>query len=524
AIERGLREGSVRAVAATNALELGIDIGGMDAALLVGYPGTIASAWQQSGRAGRGMDPALALLVATADPLDQFLAAHPQYFFERSPEHALMDPDNLLVLLGHLRCAAFELPFSAGERYGQLDPQRLEEFLDFLEQDGALHHSGPKYFWIADAYPAQALSLRSASAETIALQVGRFDDPPAASEAQTIGTIDYASALWMVHPQAIYLHEAQQYLVEALDLEERIARLRPSDADYYTQPRRQTQVALVEQHAQASERGALHAHGELQVTTQVVGYQKVRWHTHEVLAVEPLALPATELLTTGYWLALDEASVEALRQEGLWRGDPNDYGPAWPEIRRRARQRDEFRCQVCGAPEAGREHDVHHKVPFRLFAASAQANQLDNLVTLCHDCHMRAEAAVRVRSGLSGLAYALGHLAPFFLMCDVEDLGVHHDPQAAFAGGRPAVAIYDHAPGGIGLSTRLFELHAGLLQRALELVRACPCTDGCPSCTGPGGQGLGAPTQEAAFGGKAETLAILERLVQPGGAGDRLDS
>ncbi len=500
AIERGLRQGQVRAVVATNALELGIDIGSMGAALLVGYPGSIAATWQQAGRAGRGQETALAVLVATADPLDQFLAAHPEYLFERSPEHALINPDNLLILLDHLRCAAFELPFQQGETFGRVGATQLAEFLDFLEAQGVLHHAGPKYFWMADQYPAQGISLRSATAQAVLLQTLQDDLPV------TIGQVDQASAHWMVHPQAVYMHEAQTYLVESLDLEQNVAWLRRAETDYYTAPSKETSVQLVEQLQAEPATGTQKAYGEITVTSQVIGYRMVKWYTHEQLGMGELALPPTELLTTGYWLSLEEATVEQLRQEGLWRNDPNDYGPNWSSQRELARARDGYCCQVCGTPEQGRSHDVHHKVPLRAFTSFEQANQLENLVTLCHACHQRVETAVRVRSGLAGLAYVLSHLAPFSLMCDVGDLGVHADPQSPIADGQPTVIIYDQVPAGIGFSQRLFELHDELVERARQLVAACPCSDGCPSCVGPGG--------EAGLGGKRETLAILEALTE----------
>jgi DEAD/DEAH box helicase domain-containing protein len=507
-IERGLRSGEVRAVVATNALELGIDIGGMGAAVLVGYPGTIAATRQQAGRAGRGQEASLAILVATADPIDQFLAAHPEYLFEGSVEHALINPDNLLVLLEHIRCAAFELPFQPGEGFGSVEPAQVSDFLEFLAQEGSLHASGGRFYWMADQYPAQGVSLRSLTGEPILLQAWEADQP------QTIGLVDRGSAFRLAHPQAIYLHEAQSYLVEALDLEQNIARLAPLSSDYYTEPRSETTVELVEKRAEQPSAGALKAHGELLVTSRVTGFQKIRWYTHEVLGQLPLDLPPTELLTSGYWFTLDEAVVEQLRESGLWRNDPNDYGPGWDKLRERVRQRDGYRCQVCGAEEQDRAHAVHHKLPFRLFASAEQANRMDNLTTLCANCHRRVEAAVRVRSGLAGLAYTLGHLAPFFLMCDTGDLGVHSDPQLAFADGKPAVVLYDQAPGGIGLSQRLFELHDELLSRAHELVAGCACSDGCPSCIGPGGQGLVAVERGEAtiYGGKRETIALLETL------------
>lgn len=500
-VEHGLRQGEVRAVVATTALELGIDIGGMGASILVGYPGTIAGAWQQAGRAGRGTDASLSVLVATADPLDQFLAKHPDYFFERSPEQGLINPDNLLILLAHLRCAAFELPFHSGEAFGSVPPEVVQEFLDFLQSEGVLHASGTRYFWMADQYPAQAVPLRSASAENVVLQVedeGRL---------VTLGEVDRESAVWMVHPQAIYLHEGQSYLVEELDLENCLARLVPLEPDYYTEPRSETTVALLDLSQETAVQGGLKAHGEIQVTTQVTGFNKVRWHTHERIGQGEVDLPPLELQTTGYWLALEESTVDVLRSMGLWANDPNDYGPGWNRIREQVRRRDGYRCQVCGTAENGRSHDVHHKIPFRTFASREEANRLENLVTLCPSCHHRVESAVRVRSGLAGLSFVLVHLAPLFLMCDSRDLGVHSDPQLPLSEGKPGVVLFDLVPAGIGFSQRLFELHDELVLRALELVTNCPCAEGCPSCVGPGG--------ERGQGGKQETLAILKAISNP---------
>ncbi len=539
-IEKGLRDGNTRLVVATNALELGIDIGGLGAAILVGYPGTIASTWQQAGRAGRGDEPAAAVLVATASPLDQFLAHHPEYFFARSPEQALVNPDHLLILLNHLRCALFELPFQKGETFGG---QPVEDFLEFLVSSREVHLSQDKYFWMADSYPAAAVSLRSASPENVVLQANTGGQP------RTIGEVDFASAFWMVHPKAVYLHEGQQFFVQELDLESNTATLIPVGLDYYTEPLRETSVqvlSVIEQSPHppspspdlgrggAGGEGCSKSYGELQVTTQVTGFRKRMWLTGENLGEEPLDLPPTELQTTGYWLSLSEQTVETLRNTGAWTNDPNQYGPDWPKLREAVRARDGYRCAVCGAAEdtlsgaGGRQHDVHHKTPFRAFlsdrrattpvvakqsqetlrSAAARANQMDNLITLCPACHRKAEANVRMRSGLAGLAYVLGQLAPLFLMCDSRDLGVYADPQAAFADGQPAVVIYDNVPAGIGFSQKLFEMHDELLARALELVTACECEDGCPSCVGPGG--------ENGAGGKRETVEIVKLLVAGG--------
>ncbi|HEX2696498.1 MAG TPA: DEAD/DEAH box helicase [Anaerolineales bacterium] len=496
-IEAGLRDGSVKIVVATNALELGIDIGGLGAAVLVGYPGSIASLTQQSGRAGRGEAPALSMLVASPNPLDQFLAHHPDYFIGKSPEQALVNPDHLLILLNHLRCAMFELPFQKGEGFGSLSAQTVEEYLEFLTSNNEAHLSQEKYFWMSDSYPAANISLRSASPANVVLQT--TDDRP-----QTIGEIDLASAYWMVHPNAIYLHEGQQYFVHDLNLEKNIATLTAVALDYYTEPQRETEIQILSTSADASVHGGEKGHGEIQVTTQVVGFKKLRWFTQENLGQEPLDLPPTDFQTTGYWLSLSESTIETLRASGAWTNDPNDYGPDWPRIRLAVRTRDGFRCQVCGAPEGGREHDVHHKIPFKAFTSVAEANRLDNLITLCQTHHHQAEQNVRIRSGLAGLSYVLSQLAPLFLMCDPSDLGVHTDAAGSIRNGSPSVVLYDQIPAGIGFSQKLFEIHDELIARALELVSECECKDGCPSCVGPGG--------ENGYGGKQETIAILHEL------------
>ncbi|HEX7434272.1 MAG TPA: DEAD/DEAH box helicase [Anaerolineaceae bacterium] len=497
-IERELRLGKVRTVVATNALELGIDIGDMGATVMVGYPGTIAATLQQSGRSGRKTESSLALLVATADALDQFLARHPEYLIGKSPEQALIMPDNLLILLQHIRCASFELPFYRGEAFGNFPGEKVNEFLDALEQAGELHQNRSRYFWTADQYPSGAVSLRSASPESILLRVDSGEG------AMTIGQVDFISAMWMVHPQAIYLHEAQTYLVDALNLEEKIAYLHPVEVDYYTEPGREVTVEKVSVIKELAAQGCTQNYGELIVTTQVTGYRQVRWYTYELLGNSTVDLPPTRLDTTGYWITLDDAMVETLRGQMLWTNDPNNYGPNWPQQRLRTLERDGHRCQMCGALETGKPHHVHHKTPFRTFTTAEMANRLDNLVTLCPNCHRRAEQAVQISSGLAGLAYVLGNLAPFFVMCDRGDLGVHSDPQSSLGDGKPSIVIYDNIQAGIGLSEHLFDLHPELLIRARETVSTCPCVDGCPSCVGPGG--------ENGSGSKRETLALLEGL------------
>ncbi|MBI5880251.1 MAG: DEAD/DEAH box helicase [Chloroflexi bacterium] len=505
-IERGLRDGSVRGVVATNALELGVDIGQMGASVMVGYPGNIAATWQQAGRAGRTATDSLALLVVTAAPIDQYLAHHPSWFFTRTPEHGLINPDNLIILVHHLRCAAFELPFQKGESFGHVEGARVKEFLDFLADEGALHSSGDRYYYMSEKYPADQVSLRSASPDTVVIQTAAQSggDDAGDEPVTTLGEVDLHSAYWMLHPQAIYLHEGQSYFCAALDLERKVAEVRRVDADYYTEPRQEVTIELVEQAAVEPATGGAKYHGEVKVTSQLIGFRKIKLFTHENLGTGEVQLPPTELITTGYWLSVADETVERLREAGLWSNDRNDYGPNWQEQRRKTRERDNFRCRNCGVAETDAEHHVHHIQPFRTFGGYLAANQLSNLLTLCPPCHARAETAVRVRSGLAGVSFALAHLAPLFLMCDPRDIGVHSDPRSPLADGQPAVVVYDNVAGGIGLSERLYELHAELLARTRELVRACDCTDGCPSCVGPAG--------ESGEGGKRETLALLDML------------
>ncbi|TRO57020.1 DUF1998 domain-containing protein, partial [Candidatus Bathyarchaeota archaeon] len=502
-IEEGIRNGDIRIVTATNALELGIDVGGMGAVILVGYPGTIAATRQQVGRAGRGAQESLAILIATPDPIDQFFANNPQYLLDRPSEEALINPDNTLILLSHIQCAAFELPFSVHEDFGDLQAEVVHEYLDFCCTQGLLYKSGEKYYWMADYYPAQSISIRTTSAENIELVLDN-DQESMGEQNRMVGQIDRVSAYWMVHPHAIYLHEGESYLVDDLDLESNQAKLRPFASDYYTLPQKRTEIKLINKHLEEKTTGALKEIGEIIVTEQVTGYRKIRWYTHENIGSGELDLPPTHLKTTAYWFSLDEETVTQMREKGLWGSDQINYGLNWNRQRDRVRERDNFRCQICGSPETGKAHDVHHKIPFRQFTSFLEANALDNLVTLCPSCHKRLEASVRIRSGLSGLAFILSHLSTIFLMCDRRDIGVHSDPQSNLTNGKPTVVIYDQVPDGIGFSQRLFELHTEIIDRAYKLVRSCQCKDGCPSCVGPGG--------EHGQGGKYEAIEILEIL------------
>jgi DEAD/DEAH box helicase domain-containing protein len=504
-IERGLRDGSVVGVVATNALELGVDIGQLGAAVLAGYPGTIASLWQQAGRAGRRSDVSAAILVASAAPLDQFVAAHPRYLFERSPEMGLINPDNLAILLRHLRCAAFELPFEPEEVFGKFGP--VGEMLEFLSEEGDLFRSNGVYRWVADAYPAEAVSLRASSDETVVIQ------ETGAGRPTVIGEVDRSTAPVLLHEGAVYIHEGRTYLVEHLDWENALAAVRAAEVDYYTSAAESVDLEVVDVYDADEHRPARRAHGWVQVTAQSTSFRKVKRYSHETLGYGSIDLPPRSFETSAYWLWIAPEMVRELEERGVLTA-PVDYGPSWPQARLAALARDNHTCRQCGAPQRGeRQHDVHHIRPFREFGFvpganrnDRQANALDNLITLCPACHHRAEAARGARSALGGLAYALGNIAPLFLMCDPRDLGRLAEIRSKNTKG-PTITLYDRVPEGLGLSERLYALHGELLEGVRDLVRDCRCQDGCPVCVGPVGPG--------GHQVKILTLQLIEALINP---------
>jgi DEAD/DEAH box helicase domain-containing protein len=514
-IEQGLRDGSVRGVVSTNALELGVDIGQLDAAVLAGYPGTIASALQQAGRAGRRTNVSAAIMVASAAPLDQFIITHPRYFFERSPEHGLVAPDNLVILSNHLKCAAFELPFDAGEQFGRF--QQTDELLEALVEEGILNKQPAprpslpdRYFWMADQYPASAISLRTGTADTIVI-LDETED-----RARSIGQIDRDSAGTLVHAGAIYIHEGQSFLVNKLDWEQGQAFVTPAHVDYYTEASATTDVE-VENETQRIEAGpTIKSMGEVCITSQPVGFRKIKLYTHETLGWGEINLPEQEMHTTAYWFCLAPDTADELIAQGVL-FTPNDYGPDWDKVRAEILERDGHRCRKCGAGEPpNRTHDVHHIRPFREFGYvrginrnDRLANAPDNLITLCRACHHRAESAVGLRGALSGLGHVLGEIVPLYLMCDPRDIGVSAEARSAFTE-LPTITIYDRVPAGIGFSDELFELHDQLLHAAYDVVARCPCEAGCPGCVGPIGPEA---TQREELNVKVLTLKMLAALL-----------
>ena len=304
AIEAGLRDGSVRTVVATNALELGIDIGGMDAAVLAGYPGTVASLWQQMGRAGRRREASLAILVAGSGPLDQFVVSHPEFVFGERVEAALVHPDNPIIAAEHLKCAVFELPLEPAE-FAALGTH-TEAIVELLAEDGTLHRQGERVYWSSDVYPAHEVSLRNAEEHNVVIVE---QGPPA----RVIGEVDRAAAMVLVHDEAIYVHDGRQYHVDRLDWEELQAYVRPVQVDYYTDAQLAVDLRVIDEWEGSGLRtdGSQLAHGEVAVTYLATIFKKIKLHTHENVGWGKIHLPQDDLHTGAWWLTLPQASPGA---------------------------------------------------------------------------------------------------------------------------------------------------------------------------------------------------------------------
>jgi DEAD/DEAH box helicase domain-containing protein len=493
-IEQNLKNGKARIVFATNALELGIDIGGLDAVLLVGYPGTIASTLQQFGRSGRKGTESVAIFVASNSAVDQFIVRHPEFLLERSSEHAIINPDNLLLLMDHIRCAAFELPFIDRELYGNTDVSLLTEFLNVLTEMKDVQHVQDKYYWIGTQYPAEKISIRSLSNGPIELYANDRES------SHWIGEVDEDSAFSMVHPNAIYFHMGETYQVNSLDMDSRKAFLSPIVCDYYTMPKGNVEITILQNLQNAQVRQAQKWLAEIEVFSQIIGYKCIDLETQIVRAEYTLDLPSHTMQTRGFFLQFDQQMVSRLTEEGIWNSYTNDYGHQWKAIRNAILERDHDTCQNCGTLGPG--NHVHHLRPLKNFRSLAEANQPGNLITLCEHCHRIAEQKVKVQSILYGTGHLLHGLAPLIAMCDAKDLDFHHEYQdTPYA---PYVMIYEKLPGGIGLTDTLFEQYDQLLHMAIQTIHECSCLDGCPGCVG--------PVNEYGSGSKDAVKRLLENL------------
>ncbi len=477
AMEKRLRAGSIDCVISTSALELGVDIGALDVCVLNGYPGTVAGTWQRLGRAGRRARTALGVLVASSLPLDQYIIRNPAFFLGASPEQARIDPDQLLILLDHVRCAAFELPFREGDRFGDED---LGELLAYLQEHGVVHREGRQWHWMADSYPANSVGLRSVAE-------GNFVVIDTTGGAQTvIAEVDYRSAPETLYEGAIYMVQSVPYQVERLDWEGRKARVTRTRADYYTDAIDYTRLKILECFVEGGSlaqalsttgdvtpdnrgRGAapagstmtaissLASHGEVHLVRRIAGYKKIRYYTHENIGYGNIDLPDQEMHTTAVWWQLRPAALDAA------------------------------------------------------FASRQQA--LDGFLGAGYALHI--VAAMRMLSEPQDIGRAVGDgNAEWFASVGASGRGSLMNGQgeavepAALARFTPTLFLYDNYPGGIGISAPLFEQQAAIIAGARQLVSACECAHGCPGCIGP----ILASDEVRGFSPKQAALTVLALL------------
>ncbi|HEY3366284.1 MAG TPA: DEAD/DEAH box helicase [Symbiobacteriaceae bacterium] len=308
-IEAGLRSGQILGVVSTNALELGIDIGQLEACVISGYPGTVASSWQQAGRAGRRGATSLTVMVASSAPLDQYMISHPEYFFQRAPEMGLINPDNLLILVSHLKCAAFELPFVDGEQFGV---ETTVEILSYLEEAKILRHAGGKWHWSAENFPAENISLRSVDAENVVII-----DQSETGNARVLGEIDQLGAMTMLHTNAIYLHQGVQFHVDRLEWGEKKAYVHKVDVEYYTDANLAVTLKPLDVIKEKRELGMQVRFGEVMTAAKATIFKKIKLHTHENMGWGEIHLPEYEMHTCAYWVSLPDELTQGFSQDEL---------------------------------------------------------------------------------------------------------------------------------------------------------------------------------------------------------------
>ena len=498
-IENKLRSGRSLAVISTNALELGIDMGKVDAVLMMGYPGTKSSFFQQSGRSGRRENASIVFMVASQLPIDQYIIKQPEYIFSGKTEYALIDPDNPLILLNHFKCSLFELPFLPPFSYGSIEKTEIEKYLEVLVSLKCARKTGSGYYWISNSYPSKDISIRNISNNPISL-FARTEEG-----INRIGEVDYQSSFKTVYPGAVYIHNSKLYKTEEFDFEGGKASLVPHDSPYITEPSVEVSIEVKTNYFVKQRNGYSYHFDELEVIEKVKGYKKIDLESLEILGIFDLDLPEINLVTKGLVINLNENFVDELNNENLWSNNANNYGKSWPSIRQRILLRDESICKICGLKFSESDLHVHHIIPFRQFSTLLEANRDSNLISLCSRCHKNAEKNLRMRSGLSGFTYLFANMAPIHLMCDRADIGSFYQSRTISNNGNPAMFIFDQFPGGIGLSAKLFSITNSIILQCKEVIKDCECKNGCPACVGPAG--------ENGEGAKRTTLAIVNRFL-----------
>jgi DEAD/DEAH box helicase domain-containing protein len=454
-IEAALRRGEAKVVTSTNALELGMDIGGLDAVVLAGYPGTRAATWQRAGRAGRRQDSALTVMMLSSRPLDQFVAAAPEFLFAEPPEHARLDALNPEILVPHLRCAAYELPFAFGgeappsrasdadpwwSSWGALEPAELAGALDYLAERGALlcerdPRGGARYYAIGSAFPADGVDLRGSIEENFTVVE---DLPGRAEHGRILAEVDFEDGSLYLHPGAIYPLEGKTYEVRRLDWDERKAYVREAAVSYYTEAVCKLRVRMLEgSEGRETEprlelgrdpRALLSGTGYAHVVRAVPGFKKLRFRTHENIGFGPVNLPDLELHTVAAYWGFPDALL-------AWLGDP-------------------YRRSNAALAAA---HAIHHVAA---------------MILMCEVGDLRHAVASGPPTPEGVAAWA------------PVGLGKPNAEASLVAGGRPTIYLYDDLPGGAGLATRAHDLRRPFFEQVLAVVRGCGCAHGCPTCIG----------------------------------------
>ena len=446
ATEQKMRRGDIDCIISTSALELGVDIGALDVCLLTGYPGTIAGTWQRLGRAGRRNRAALGVLVASSQPLDQYIVRNPDFFLGATPEHAHIDPDQLLILLDHIRCAAFELPFTEDERFGE---QPLYEFLEYLEDEGLLHHEGDQWHWMTDAYPANSVSLRSvAEGNFVVIDTTN-------GQQKVIAEVDYSGAPMTLYEGAIYMIQAQPWQVERLDWEGRKAFVTQTKADYYTDAIDYTKLKILEDFESDKKSESKAALGEVHLVRRVAGYKKIRYYSHENVGFGKVNLPDQEMHTTSVWWQVNPSVLDA-QFESRWQALDGFLGAAYA---------------------------MHHVASLVSMSASQDLGRAVG----------NGDAKWFATVGSNGR----GQMKSF----KGDDASDAIESQQF----NPTVFLYDNFPGGIGLSAPLYDQREKITQGAMDMIKACDCKFGCPACVGP----ILASDEERGYSPKLSSLAVL---------------